>query len=729
MKKPMIGIITLALIHTAVSSYGADSVDRLTPEQLEAELMRIGPQIEPPAELKEEEGLETRILTAKEVEELLPYAQDSKLDLEELLSRIRTFPRSKQVTELRKGLAQVLRDSGNRQSELLMRYVLSRGLTVSQVVQDETGTAPRSMKEWQLKFLKFAAKSAIGYYETDTAYLEKVRSSIDGAQSGKSDGSATEAITPDYAGLGIFTAKNFWAYGHTLTVLSAQYRVYRIALGLLMWDLYRDETHRKSFAAPIIRLNRLLSVLPESAPINSREIRDQIQVMKQGAKFIFTHAEKIQAALHAKLVEEEASRKAALETAEAERVAREKKEQEVAARRKEAQAVLKSVDKDIKPVKAGFQKDAPDADPIYMELRERFASARYNLDKVPVGEWNCARYANNDVDSYKTKIDPAAYWTVVSQKKKGKAALEGSTKDGAYAVRALSPRVIVFEFHTSKPEDHQIALPGYSPITQKVGPASGYATCMWTGTLEEAAQQEAARKEAQEKAQAAAEAERQKKKGINTAGCEKIADGGQKANCFANASAGGKQTLEDTIRFAVKACQTGTSNDSVWACYAGVTATQEELHWLRSGCLSVERSDSRVNCFYYGLNSKLEKKDIHLIAADACGKTKSLEDGSACYANLTQNIEPMVRAGCLATADLTSRWNCFDRGLHAVGEGKKKQTIIMRACGGGLQNWEDVSQCFNVMTGTSEDYSLIRSGCLAAGDHESRGKCFVEALK
>lgn len=269
--KTLNSVLSLVLVGTLGLTYlvrADDPLDQLSQAELEAELERIAPLIEPPQEFSEE-GMETRTLTAEEVNALLPYASDSRLDLQELLDRIKIYPRSRQITELRTDAARILNDSGNRNSELLMRFALMRTIKIVDIAE-KNSSGQRALKEWKLKFLKSGIQMAIGFFESDAAYAQRLK--------------ADPASRPDYVGFGLVVQREFWSYAHRLTSLQAQYSVYRISLALLMWDLFREEALRKSYAASIIRIHRILKDIPETAPTDSRELRALIQVMKSRIK-------------------------------------------------------------------------------------------------------------------------------------------------------------------------------------------------------------------------------------------------------------------------------------------------------------------------------------------------------------------------------------------------------------------------------------------------------------
>lgn len=92
------------------------------------------PVITKPAIL--DEGTQ-RVLSPDQIAELLPWAKDSKLFLTDALNDLDSIPMSLKVERLLQSIKQVVQDSGSKNSELFMRYILNRGLAVNDILSKE----------------------------------------------------------------------------------------------------------------------------------------------------------------------------------------------------------------------------------------------------------------------------------------------------------------------------------------------------------------------------------------------------------------------------------------------------------------------------------------------------------------------------------------------------------------------------------------------------------------
>ncbi|MBI2606435.1 MAG: hypothetical protein HYW49_10180 [Deltaproteobacteria bacterium] len=214
------------------------------------------PQIAPPAGFSE--GTETK-LTDVQIVDLVPWAKNSKRDLEELLLDADTIgsPVTKKQVLL-KGIQNLVLQSQPLKSELLMRYVLNRALVVNTEIENEAiapngGKAPTGIVDQQIRLLTLSAKMAVKYFESDLAFLN-------GAVTKKD----VNLVTLPYAKFGLEYAEFLMNLNNSITDASAQYNIGVIALGLLQWDLYRDQ-NKVAFADSITKINSFLKTLPECA--------------------------------------------------------------------------------------------------------------------------------------------------------------------------------------------------------------------------------------------------------------------------------------------------------------------------------------------------------------------------------------------------------------------------------------------------------------------------------
>ncbi|MBI2606434.1 MAG: hypothetical protein HYW49_10175 [Deltaproteobacteria bacterium] len=214
------------------------------------------PLITPPAGFSE--GTETK-LTDVQIVDLVPWAKNSKRDLEELLLDADTIgsPVVKKRTLLA-GIQNLVISSQPLKSELLMRYVLNRALVVNTEIENEaiaqnSGKAPIGIVDQQIRLLTLSAKMAVKYFESDLAFLN-------GAVTKKD----VNLVTLPYASFGLEYAEFLMNLNNSITDASAQYNIGVIALGLLQWDLYRDQ-NKVAFADSITKINSFLKTIPERA--------------------------------------------------------------------------------------------------------------------------------------------------------------------------------------------------------------------------------------------------------------------------------------------------------------------------------------------------------------------------------------------------------------------------------------------------------------------------------
>jgi hypothetical protein len=207
------------------------------------------PVVQKPAAL--EEGTQ-RVLNPAQVAELLPWAKDSKLFLTDLLENIQGLTTTDKIDRLVEGLQQVVGESAPKNSELLMRYSLNRGLAIQDILAREADENVVGTADAKLRVLTQSIKLAIKYYDTDMATLEK------------------KTIAPYVLfGLDYFNFLN--EINKSVVDASAQYAIQRTALEWLQWDLYRD-LNNMSYAPQIIKINNSLKTFPNRKLTDSQAI-------------------------------------------------------------------------------------------------------------------------------------------------------------------------------------------------------------------------------------------------------------------------------------------------------------------------------------------------------------------------------------------------------------------------------------------------------------------------
>lgn len=215
------------------------------------------PVVSKPAVLQE--GTQ-RELTAAQISELLPWAKDSKLFLIDLVESISGLSTEDKIDRLVSGIQTVVSESSPKNSELLMRYTLNRGLVLNETLTNEMNKDNVGTQDTKLRVLTLSIHMAINYYDTDVASLSK----------------KTFAPIAKF-GLEYFNFLN--EINKSIFDASAQYQIQRIALEWFQWDLYRD-LNNTGYAPQIVKINNTLKIYP-SKKINDKEALNTIRQMKK----------------------------------------------------------------------------------------------------------------------------------------------------------------------------------------------------------------------------------------------------------------------------------------------------------------------------------------------------------------------------------------------------------------------------------------------------------------
>lgn len=209
-----------------------------------------------------EEGTQ-RELSKAQIAELLPWAKDSKLFLVDLLENIQGLTIQDKIDRLAEGLATVVGESASKNSELLMRYALNRGLVLNNILASEMSADAVGTADARLRVLKSSIEIALKYYETDMAILQK-------------------RTTAPYVIFGLDYFEFLSELNKSIFDASAQYTIQRTALEWLQWDLYRD-LNNASYAPQIVKINNGLKSFPIKKITDSQAIAN-IRLMKKIAQ-------------------------------------------------------------------------------------------------------------------------------------------------------------------------------------------------------------------------------------------------------------------------------------------------------------------------------------------------------------------------------------------------------------------------------------------------------------
>jgi hypothetical protein len=215
------------------------------------------PVVAKPAILKE--GTQ-RELTAAQIEELLPWAKNSKIFLADLLESLQSSSSADKLEALSNGISQVVQDSASQQSELFMRYILNRAIVLNDILKAETDEHAAGTIDAKNRILIASIKMAVVAYESDLQVI-------------------TKKNKLDYVDFGINYFNFLNEVNKSVFDASAQYMIQRASLEFLQWDLYRD-LDNKSYAPQIVKINNALKMFPAKAPSDDTKSLAQIRRMK-----------------------------------------------------------------------------------------------------------------------------------------------------------------------------------------------------------------------------------------------------------------------------------------------------------------------------------------------------------------------------------------------------------------------------------------------------------------
>jgi hypothetical protein len=197
------------------------------------------------------EGTE-RQLSLEQITELLPWAKDSKDSLVDLLDSSVILGSADKLDNLSEGIRRIVGDSGKKQPELFMRYVLNRAILLDNTLKKEVNDLQVGAADVRIRMLTSSIKMAIRYYDTDVAVLTK------------------RAQSP-FARFGVEYFNFLTELNKSIIDASAQYMVHKISLEFLQNDLYKD-LNNQVYAPRIYKINSTLRTYPEKAPSDARSL-------------------------------------------------------------------------------------------------------------------------------------------------------------------------------------------------------------------------------------------------------------------------------------------------------------------------------------------------------------------------------------------------------------------------------------------------------------------------
>ena len=193
-----------------------------------------------------------RELSPAQIEELIPWAKNSKVFLNDLLNSLQGLSSVDKLDRLEVGIESVVGESAPKNSELLMRYVLNRGLVINDLLKKEIAAEEVGSIDTKLRVLISSINMAITYYDTDMSTLAKKTSA-------------------PFIAFGVSYFQFLSELNKSIFDASASYNVQRTALEWLQWDLYRD-LNNQQVASQIVKINNSLKMFPTKSMSDAQYI-------------------------------------------------------------------------------------------------------------------------------------------------------------------------------------------------------------------------------------------------------------------------------------------------------------------------------------------------------------------------------------------------------------------------------------------------------------------------
>lgn len=209
------------------------------------------PRVNVPQELSSGEFAEGTItrLTAAEVAEFRPWAQNARNTLNRALTQAQSLPLRQRLPHIERAARNVVSRSGSRQYQMLMRFALNRGLLLVDELERNIDMNQIGSQENALDLILRSITVALSFYESDLTFQER-------AQEGD------DAIIIPHARFA--TAFMQGMYPGVVNVLdaTAQYRLLYKLIEMVNWDLSRD-AHAARYAESIVEAYEMGQDLPE----------------------------------------------------------------------------------------------------------------------------------------------------------------------------------------------------------------------------------------------------------------------------------------------------------------------------------------------------------------------------------------------------------------------------------------------------------------------------------
>lgn len=203
------------------------------------------------------EGTLTR-LDPEDVEHLVPWARNAKALLEGAQREARGLPLNQRAALLDERIRVVVRESGGRQYQTLMRFALNRGLLLAEDLRTRTA-GQIGAHEGVIDVLHRSIDVALAFYQSD----------LDFQQNGQ--------MEVPYASFAVVFLQSLNLSVNNVLDASAQYRLLYLIVEMANWDLSRD-TAATSHATIITDTVDVLRKLPTSP---RRSAQDNLGLIRQ----------------------------------------------------------------------------------------------------------------------------------------------------------------------------------------------------------------------------------------------------------------------------------------------------------------------------------------------------------------------------------------------------------------------------------------------------------------
>lgn len=241
-------IISIMLLATLAGKAFAQKTATLPDVPAPRELTEVGSEFA--------EGTITR-LSAQDVSVFVPWAQNAQSVLTKALKDIETMTVQQQVRHLTAVIKSVVKNSGQKNYQMFMRFALNRTLLLvqeltAQAEWNEPGTA-ENVLDLQVQGINLALQ----FYESDLAYQRRVNAGND-------------SVNMSYALFGSAFGRTMLQSIQNITDASAQYRLLYKTLEMINWDFSRDAIAIE-FSDTIVEIYNTLNLLNEQPTNNDFE--------------------------------------------------------------------------------------------------------------------------------------------------------------------------------------------------------------------------------------------------------------------------------------------------------------------------------------------------------------------------------------------------------------------------------------------------------------------------